>query len=180
MTEVEMINGCIKKDATCQRLLFEVYAGRLMTVCLRYASNREQAEDMLQETFIRVFKYIHQYRFGGSFEGWLKRTAANCALKMLQKKTLHFFEIEHDLQTASPANISAVTNLSEIELLKLISGLPDGYRIVFNLYAIEGYSHDEIAKLLRIKTATSRSQLAKARKMLQQQIQLLDKMPVQL
>ncbi len=175
LTEAEMINGCIKKNAACQRLLFEVYAGRLMTVCLRYADSREQAEDILQEAFIRIFNYVHQYSFKGSFEGWMKRTTANCALKILQKKKLHFSEIENGKENYLPADTSAISNLSETELLKLISNLPDGYRIVFNLFAIEGYSHDEIAEMLHIKPATSRSQLAKARKMLQEQIRSLEK-----
>ena len=171
MTEAEIIKGCKKKNIACQRLLFDAYAGRLMTVCLRYACDTPEAEDMLQESFIRIFEVIDQYRFEGSFEGWLKRITVTIALRILQKKKIKFSstEIVND-EHISVAEPKALSTLSETELLKLINGLPDGYKIVFNLYVMEGYSHEEIAEMLNIETVTSRTQLMKARKMLQKQI----------
>ena len=180
MTEEQLIKGCIQNDVACQRMLFEQYAGKLMTICLRYSCDRPEAEDMLQDAFIKIFLHIRQYKFEGSFEGWMKRIVVNCALKTIQKKKTRFLEItNHD--TASPqAESFALSSLSEDELIQLISSLPDGYRVVFNLYVIEGYSHDEIAEMLGIQAATSRSQLVKARKLLQKQILLNQKIAIQL
>ncbi len=178
MTEYELIKGCIKQDPTCQRLLFEQYAGKMMTVCLRYAHDSMEAEDMMQEGFIRVFNYIEQFKFEGSFEGWIRRVVVNTALKHLQKKRLSFTEINDNTQQAPRLESYAYSNLGEEELMKLISQLPDGYRTIFNLNIIEGYSHEEIAKMLDIQPSTSRSQLVKARKMLQNQILNLQKIAV--
>lgn len=178
MTEHELIRGCIRKDATCQRKLFELYAGKMMSVCLRYAADAAEAEDMLQEGFIRIFSYIHQFKFEGSFEGWLRRIVVNSALKQLQKKRISFTEIS-DHQDHSPRMDPYVyANLGEEDLMKLINALPEGYRVVFNLSVIEGYSHEEIAQLLNVQPSTSRSQLVKARKMLQNQITELQKIAV--
>jgi RNA polymerase sigma factor (sigma-70 family) len=172
LTEEQLIKGCIRNNVACQRMLFEQYAGKLMTICLRYACDRPEAEDMLQDAFIKIFSHINQYKFEGSFEGWMKRIVVNCALKTIQKKKTRFLEIANHDAAATQSDSYALSSLSEEELIKLISSLPDGYRIVFNLYVMEGYSHDEIAGMLGIQAATSRSQLVKARKLLQKQILL--------
>jgi len=176
LTEQELIKGCIKQNPLCQRMLFDQYAGKFMTVCLRYANDAMEAEDMLQDGFVRIFNNIHQFKFEGSFEGWMRRIVVNVCLKQLQKKKLYFSEIKEYNGPALDA--SAYTSLGEDDLMKLISNLPDGYRIVFNMNVIEGYSHEEIATMLNIQPSTSRSQLVKARKMLQQQIVELQKMAV--
>lgn len=178
MTEHELIRGCIRKDATCQRKLFELYAGKMMSVCLRYASDAGEAEDILQEGFIRIFSYIHQFKFEGSFEGWLRRIVVNSALKQLQKKKISFKEITDHHESTPRMDPYVYANLGEEELMKLINALPEGYRVVFNLSVIEGYSHEEIAQLLNVQPSTSRSQLVKARKMLQNQITELQKIAV--
>jgi RNA polymerase sigma-70 factor (ECF subfamily) len=178
LTEYELIKGCIKQESACQRLLFEQYAGKMMTVCLRYAHDSMEAEDMLQEGFIRVFNYIDQFKFEGSFEGWIRRVVVNTALKHLQKKRLVFTEINDNNQQTPKLESYAYSNLGEEELMKLINQLPTGYRTIFNLNIIEGYSHEEIAKMLDIQPSTSRSQLVKARKMLQNQILNLQKIAV--
>lgn len=177
MTETEIITGCLKKNAASQHLLFNKYSRLLMTVCLRYAGNTSEAEDMLQESFIKIFSSIHQYRFEGSFEGWLRRVTVNTCLRKLQKTKIKYYDtsasaLETIEDVAQPQAISALT---EKELIRLISNLPNGYRIVFNLNVIEGYSHDEIAAMLDIEPATSRSQLIKARRLLQKQILLYQK-----
>ena len=137
-----------------------------MTICLRYAADQMEAEDLLQESFVKVFRYLGQYKFEGSFEGWIRRIVVNTALKHLQKKKLRFDEVKDDkMGEALPA--SAYSHLSEKEILALINQLPEGYKLVFNLNVIEGYSHEEIATLLNINPGTSRSQLVKARKYLQ-------------
>lgn len=173
-----MIKGCIKQDLTCQRMLFERLAGKMFTVCLRYANDHMEAEDMLQDGFIRVFNNLHQFKFEGSFEGWVRRVVVNCALKHLQKKRIQFTELKESYFDNATEESYAYSNLGEEELLKLISQLPDGYRIVFNLNIIEGYSHEEIGKMLNIQPSTSRSQLVKARKMLQLQIVQMQKIAV--
>lgn len=175
MTEEELIKKCIRKDANSQRMLFEQYAGSMMTICRRYSCDQQEAEDMLQDSFIRVFSYIDQYEFKGSFEGWIKRIVVNASLKVLQKKKIHFLEINDDQYKEQSIDSYALSDLNEEELLKLISNLPEGYRVVFNLFVIEGYSHEEIAELLHIKAGTSRSQLSKARDMLKEQIRTLQK-----
>lgn len=170
MTEKEIIKGCLKKNAASQHLLFHQYSRLLMTVCLRYAGNISEAEDMLQESFIRIFAFIHQYKFEGSFEGWIRAVTVNVCLRKLEKLKIRYDDtstLENLSDTVQPNAISALT---EKELIQLISNLPNGYRIVFNLYVMEGYSHDEIAAMLNIEPATSRSQLIKARRLLQKQI----------
>lgn len=177
MTEAELINGCKKNDALCQRLLFEQYSARLMALCLRYACDRPEAEDMLQESFIRIYSYIRQYKAEGSFEGWIKKIVIHCAIRYAKKRRSKLTEPAENAIQQIPGQDFIIPNLTETELLKLISILPDGYRLVFNLYAIEGYSHDEIAEMLGIAATTSRSQLLKARRVLQEQILLMQKIP---
>jgi len=178
LTEEQLIKGCVQNDVACQRLLFERYAGKLMTICLRYSCDKPEAEDMLQDAFIKIFSHIRQYKSEGSFEGWMKRIVVNCALKTIQKKKTRFIEISNHDAAAPQSDSFVLSSLTEDELIKMISSLPDGYRIVFNLYVMEGYSHDEIAEMLGIQAATSRSQLVKARKLLQKQILLNQKIAI--
>lgn len=178
MTEHELIKGCLRQDASCQKFLFQQMAGKMFTICLRYANDATEAEDMLQEGFIRVFNHLHQFKFEGSFEGWVRKIMVNCALKHLQKKRINFSEIKDFSDDAPQVEPYTYAHLGEEDLLKLINNLPEGYRIVFNLTVIEGYSHEEIAKILNIQASTSRSQLVKARKMLQKQILEMQKIAV--
>lgn len=179
MTEQEIIQGCVRQNRQCQQALFNLYAPNFMSICLRYASNSMEAEDMMQEGFIAIFKNIGQFNNTGSFGGWMKRVIINAALMLLRKNKLRFNEID-DYSNNNNVSIEAYTysNLGEEDLMKLINNLPKGYRVVFNLNIIEGYNHDEIATMLDIKPATSRSQLVKARKMLQLQILELQKIAV--
>ncbi len=178
MTETDIIRGCIKGNASCQRMLFDMFAGKMMSVCLRYGRNQPEAEDMLQEGFVRVFNNLHQFKFEGSFEGWMRRVMVNNALKVLEKKRINYLEVTGKHEYAVSLEPSVYTGLGEEEIMKMINGLPDGYRIVFNLNVIEGYSHEEIGQMLNIQPSTSRSQLVKARKMLQKQITELQKIAV--
>ena len=180
MTEDELIRGCIKEEAICQKEVFHRYAGRMLGVCNRYARNSADAEDILQDAFIKVFEKIHQFKFEGSFEGWIRRIMVNTALK---KYSLRRYEKEvsgYEIRDRDESGIepSAYSHLTQKELLDLINNLPEGYRLIFNLYVIEGYQHDEIAEMLGIQPGTSRSQLVKARNMLQKQILQLRKVAV--
>jgi len=137
-----------------------------------------EAEDILQDAFIKVFDNIGRFEFKGSFEGWIRRIVINTALKNYSKKSFKQEQIGLENQPELPLDPEIYSNLEEEELLRLINRLPDGYRLVFNLYAVEGYSHKEIAELLGIQESTSRSQLVKARKMLQGMIIDLQKIAV--
>jgi len=149
-----------------------------MHVCKRYARYNAEAQDFMQEGFVRVFKYLEQYNFEGSFEGWIRRIMVNTALKNLKKKSVthEFPGLENYKERSVDPDI--FSKLSEEELLKLIGELPTGYKIVFNMYAIEGYSHKEIGQELGIGESTSRSQLVKARRLLQTKIFNLKKLAV--
>ena len=139
----------------------------MMSLCLRYVNDQQEAKDLLQMGFIKVFDYIHQYKGEGSFEGWMRRVFVSVATRSLAKKKLDFTDIGTIDSEVSFEDPSVIAKMSEDEIHKLILQLPDGYRTVFNLHAIEGYTHDEIASLLNIQPVTSRTQLLKARKMLQ-------------
>ncbi len=167
MTEKEIIQGCIQERRECQQEIFRRYAGKMLAVCMRYARHQMEAEDVLQDAFIKVFDHIQQFQFKGSFEGWIRRIVVNTALKNFDRKSFSYEQIglePHHDQRVEP---TVYDHLLEEELLALIAKLPEGYRLVFNLYAIEGYSHAEIGEMLGIQESTSRSQLVKARKMLQ-------------
>jgi RNA polymerase sigma factor (sigma-70 family) len=175
LTEGEIIQGCLKKNAAAEHALFQRYAGVLMTICRRYGGNPTEAEDMLQEAFIRIFKFINQYQGTGSFEGWLKRITVRSCLQILQARKVRFTDLPDSYQETQTSVPDIIADLDAEEILKQISYLPDGYRMIFNLYVMEGYTHEEIGQILKIKAATSRSQLSKARNMLQAKINLLQK-----
>jgi RNA polymerase sigma factor (sigma-70 family) len=180
LTDEELIRGCKKEDPSCQREVFNRYASRMLGVSQRYARNNADAEDILQDAFIKVFDKIGQFKSEGSFEGWIRKIVVNTALK---KYTLTRYEKEvtgyelkdKDEQVIHPASYA---DLTKKELMQLINDLPDGYRVVFNLYVVEGYAHEEIAGMLNIQPSTSRSQLVKARTMLQKNIIQLQKVAV--
>ena len=178
MTEFEIIEGCKNKDPRSQRALFDRFAGKMMGVCLRYANDASEAEDMLQDAFLRIFQHIDQFKFEGAFEGWVRRVVVNAAIRTIEKKKIQYKELEENMYDVPRVEATAYNHLNQEELMKLINQLPDGYRIVFNLSAIEGYSHEEIGAMLNIQPGTSRSQLVKARKMLQYQILQLQKVAV--
>lgn len=172
LTERDLILYSLKGDRDAQRDLFDMYAGKMMTVCRRYGRHDGEAEDILQEGFIKVFLNLKKYKFEGSFEGWIRRIIVNTALKYVSKSSFkkESYGIESYQLDPKPYAPKIYSKLNVDELMKLIDSLPEGYRLVFNLYAIEGYSHREISKLLKIEEGTSRSQLAKARKLLQKKL----------
>lgn len=151
-----------------------LYSRKMMTVCLRYARNKADAEDILQDGFVRLFQNIHQFKSEGSFEGWMRRIFVNASLKKYQTKKWNMEQSGMDHLDEGSMDPDVISALSEQEIMHLIDQLPDGYRIVFNMYVIEGYSHKEISEELGINEATSRTQLLKARKQLQHKINRLD------
>ena len=166
----EILAGCIRKERASQIELFKRFSGKLLTVCIRYTRHRMEAEDILQDAFIKIFKNLEKFEGKGSFEGWMRRIVVNTALKNYNKSSFQKERIGIEDYEGGSMEPTVISDLQEEEILKLVSQLPDGYRMVFNLYIIEGFSHREIAEQLKIQESTSRSQLVKARKMLQSQI----------
>jgi RNA polymerase sigma factor (sigma-70 family) len=169
MTEAAIIAGCIHKDPTAQRELFNRYSPKMLSVCYRYAVNRADAEDMLQEGFIKVFLQIETFKNKGSFEGWIRRIIVHTSINYLKKHKK--FNDTVDISTASSSFIIREESIPAIiqakHIVECIRLLPIGYRTVLNLYAIEGYSHREIAVILGIEESTSRSQYTRAKSLLE-------------
>lgn len=169
--EKRLLKGLKANKAEAQQRLFEQYSGRMMALCYRYAKCREEAEDILQEGFLRVFRKIDLYEGTGSFEGWMRRVFTNVAIRHYQKNArLHVVSGIEDYEE-EPSEELLDHYFAAEDLMKMIQSLPDGYRMVFNLYAIEGYSHEEIAEELGISVGTSKSQLARARRSLQRMLE---------
>lgn len=174
LTEQQIISQCKKGDRAAQKALYDRLSSRMFPVCLRYMGNREAAEDVLQEGFISLFSKLDSYSGEGSFEGWARKVFVNTALMTLRKNDV--MRKSEDIETAwsvSSEDPGALHNISYKELMGLIAGLPPGFRTVFNMFLIEGYSHKEISEALGITEATSRSQLQRARVMLQNKIKNL-------
>lgn len=171
MTEEQLIEGCKQGKRLAQKELYETYSRKMMGVCLRYVGDRETARDLLQDGFVKVFTCIDSYSGIGSFEGWMRKIFVNCALEYLRKADVLRESTDLD-NTAELVQTdgSAVSNMSAAELMKLVEELPAGFRTVFNLFAIEGYSHKEISEMMNITESTSRSQFTRAKQLLQRRI----------
>jgi len=169
MTEEAIFQGCLKNHATAQRELYNRYSPKMLAVCYRYGHNREDAEDMLQEGFIKVFSQIHTFQNKGAFEGWVRRIMVHTCINNLKKNKR--FNESVDIIYASSIQVreeSIPSIVQAKQVVECIRILPIGYRTVLNLYAIEGYSHKEIGEMLDIEESTSRSQYTRARQMLEE------------
>lgn len=165
----QLINDCKNNDIKAQEQLYNLFAAKLFAVCLKYSRNYAEAEDNLQDGFLIIFNKIGQYTFKGSFEGWLKRVMINNVLQ--QYRNVSFLELVND-EIAEEVEVEIENDSVSLEyLMKIIQELPDRYRLVFNLYVIDGYSHKEIADMLEITTGTSKSNLARARMILKDKIE---------
>ena len=167
MTEQAIIAGCLHNDAASQRELFNRYSPKMLSVCYRFAQNREDAEDMLQEGFIKVFTQMHTFQNKGSFEGWVRRIMVHTSINFLKK----YKKFTESLDLTSAENLevkeeSIASIMQSKQVVECIRLLPMGYKTVLNLFAIEGYSHREISILLDIEESTSRSQYTRAKNML--------------
>jgi RNA polymerase sigma-70 factor (ECF subfamily) len=172
--EDQVIDQCMAGHRRAQHLLYEHYAPVMLGICLRYSKNHTEAEDMLQEGFIKIFMNIRNFRKEGSFEGWMKRIMVNTAINCLQKNM--YFRKQEELDEHHLAAISdeeepaPLPEVSPDKLIRFIQGMPEGYRMVLNLYVFEGYSHRAIAQLLNISESTSKSQLFKARNFIRKKL----------
>ena len=170
----KIIKGCLAGDRRDQELLYRRHASKLYAVCLQYSGNDEEARDILQEGFIKIFDNLHQFKFEGSFEGWMRRITVNTALEKF--RTRHNLYRVDDIDAieepdADPDN-KDYAGLEAGDLMNIIRELPPKYRMVFNLYAIEGYSHKEISTMMNISEGTSKSNLSRARGILQKRVEI--------
>lgn len=176
MDEQLLIAGCKNGESWARKRVYEIYAPSMMSLCTRYVNNKETARDLLQDGFIKVFTKIHTYSNTGAFGGWIYKVFVTTALEYLRKAENYnpvIVPIDTYSDMLQGADVSVLDQLSADDLLICIAQLPTGYRTVFNLYAIEGYSHSEIAKMLGISEVTSRTQFIRARNALQKNVQLL-------
>ncbi|MDH6533717.1 sigma-70 family RNA polymerase sigma factor [Parabacteroides sp. 52] len=171
MNEQHLIEGCKEGNRLAQKELYETYSRKMMGVCLRYVNDRETASDLLQDGFVKVFTAIGSYTGAGSFEGWMRKIFVNCALEYLRKSDVlrEAIDLDHSMELVQPDS-SVLSTMAAAELMQLVRDLPAGFRTVFNLFAIEGYSHKEISEMLQISESTSRSQFTRAKQLLQRKI----------
>lgn len=169
----QLIQGCIRGDRHSQNKLYNIFKNKMFGVCLRYAKNREEAEEILHEGFLKVFEFVHQYKFEGSFEGWMRKIMVNCALQKYRKKR-HLQAVVDIAETEviDAGHEEIISQLGAKELLRMVQQLPPASRMVFNLYVFEGLKHREIAALLNISEGTSKSNLSDARYTLQKAVKL--------
>ena len=173
-TEAQLVAALKRGESRAHKVVYERYAGKMLAVCTRYCANRDDAEEVMIDGFMRVSEKIEQFREDGSFEVWNRRVKVTESLMFLRKNKQWRQEVSIDDVTVEPDYAWADTAVNENDLLRMVNQLPDGYRTVFNLYAIEGYSHAEIAEMLGISEGTSKSQLSRARMLLQANIKKLE------
>jgi RNA polymerase sigma-70 factor (ECF subfamily) len=175
LSEAQLVKNCLAGKADSQELLYRRFASRMFGVCLRYAKNKMEAEDIMQEGFIKVYQNLKHFRNEGSLEGWVRRIMVNTSINYYKSnlKYLQTLDID-DCTNHESVSVAATDNISLKTLLNLIQKLPEGYRMVFNMYVIEGYSHREIAETLGVSENTSKSQLSRARKVLQEKLKTIN------
>jgi RNA polymerase sigma factor (sigma-70 family) len=168
--EEEIIKGCLRREPNAQQQLFDLYSSKMYGLCYRYVRHAMEAEDILVTAFTKIFERIGQFKGEGSFEGWMRRIMVNEALTYLRKSRSMYLETDLEQADREPDYDKLSDHLETEDLLKMIQELPAGYRLVFNMYAIDGYSHKEIAEQLGISENTSKSQLSRARVYLQKML----------
>lgn len=175
LKETDLIKACKRQNAKAQRMLYDRYSPIMMGLCRRYVRGELEAEDVMIKGFMKVFTKIEMFQEKGSFEGWMKRIMINESLTYIRQNKAMYLETDIEVAEREPDYDKISTELEAKDLLKLVNELPSGYRTIFNLYAIEGYSHKEIAELLSINENTSKSQLSRARMQLQKKILEMEK-----
>lgn len=179
MTEEAMIHGCIRNDAASQQGLYQRFSPTMLSVCYRYAKNREDAEDMLQEGFIKVFTQIGQFQYKGALEGWIRKIMVHTCINILKKNKKFTDSVDLIHASSLPIREDHIPSIMQAkQVVECIRMLPLGYRTVLNLFAIEGYSHREIGQMLEIEESTSRSQYTRAKSMLEQMLIRKNMMPI--
>ena len=170
ISENDLLEGCLEGNRRMQEELYRRFSPRMYAVCLRYAGNAEEAEDILQEGFIKVFKKLNSFRREGSFEGWVRRVFVNTAIEHFRRKRYLMPVTEKEENTIEGKYLSVLDDLAARDIMALVQDLSPGYRTVFNLYVVEGYTHKEIADMMGISEGTSKSQLSRAKVILQDMV----------
>ena len=172
ISDQQIIEGCANHERKAQQILYDRYSGFLLGVCMRYASDRAEAEDILQDSFLKIFFNIKDYSGTGSFIGWLRKVAVNTAITHYHKNLKYRYSVDIDEYVSTETGVTSFEEdfFTSDELYQVLNELPTGYRMVFNLYAIEGYSHQEIGKMMNISEGTSKSNLSRARVILQKKV----------
>jgi RNA polymerase sigma-70 factor (ECF subfamily) len=178
VNDLEIIKGCAKHDRKAQQMLYDKYSRFLLGVCMRYATDRSEAEDILQDSFLKIFFSIGDFSGAGSFAGWMRKVAVNTAITHYHKNLKHRYHIEIEEYVSVETGTSSFEEdlFTSDELFKVMNDLPAGYRMVFNLYAVEGYKHKEIAEMLGIDTNTSKSRYSRAKAVLRDKLDKLRKL----
>ena len=174
MSEKQLIKGCLNGDRSAQEELYNLYSRKMMGLCMRYVGDRETARDLLQDGFIKVFTSLKLFSGAGSFESWMRKIFVNVTMEHFRKKDFLYDTMDLDSVQLSTEDHSTVSRLSAEMIMELVQQLPDGFRTVFNLFAVEGYSHKEIGDILHITETTSRSQYARARQWLQKRMKEIE------
>ncbi len=173
--EQQLVEACQRGERKAQKQLYETYARSMMPICIRYTNDYESAKDLLHDGFVKVFSHLSDYKGEGSFDGWMRRIFVNTALEQLRKLTERPNMVDvDDAKSLTDTNVSVVDSLTEEEIMQCISRLPDIYRVTFNMYAIDGYSHREIAEKLNVTESSSRVYLLRARLLLQEMLKKYD------
>lgn len=170
-SDSDLIQGCISQNRQMQEQLYQKYSPKMYAVCLRYAASTDDAKDLLQEGFIKIFKNLAKYRGDGSFEGWIRRIFVNTCIEHFRKKATLYNVSEIQETNVEDKEWNVLDRLAEQDILKMIQDLSPGYRTVFNMHVVEGYSHKEIGEILGINEGTSKSQLARAKVVLQKMVE---------
>ena len=177
LDDKQIIDGCCRKDKKAQKALFDRFAKVLLGICMRYAGRRDEAEDILQDGFVKIYGNIRDYAGTGSFINWMKKIMINTAITHYHRNLKHHYQqdIEDIRETDIEGYEFEAAEFNREELFGVINELPEGYRMVFNLYALEGYKHKEIAELLKIDINTSKSQYSRARGLIRKRLEVLKK-----
>ncbi len=175
MSDQQIIEGCVRQDRRSQQVLYDKYSRYLLGVCMRYSTDKEEAEDILQESLLKIYFNISDYSGTGSFTGWLRKVAVNTAITHYHKNLKHRYHIDIDEYVSVETGVTSFEEdfFTSDELYKVLNELPTGYRMVFNLYAVEGYKHKEIAEMLSIDTNTSKSQYSRAKAVIRGKLEKL-------
>jgi RNA polymerase sigma-70 factor (ECF subfamily) len=178
MSDLQIIEGCARHNRKAQQVLYDRYSRLLLGVCLRYASDKAEAEDILQDSFLKIYFNINEYSGTGSFVGWLRKVTVNTAITHYHKNLKFRYHVDIDEYVSEETGVSSFEEdlFTSEELFRVLNELPSGYRMVFNLYAVEGYKHKEIAEMLGIDTNTSKSQYSRARAVIREKLEALGKL----
>ena len=171
LSESDLIQGCIDGSRQTQEILYKRFSPKMYSVCLRYSGNVEDANDLLQEGFIKIFKNLEKFRGDGSFEGWIRRIFVNTSIEHFRKKVKLYNVADVQENTIEAVELNALDSMAEKDIIFLVNELAPGYKAVFNMHVIEGYSHKEIADILGITEGTSKSQLARAKGVLKKSLE---------